>query len=164
MRADKKPSSRSKQPAAAAAGSSSSSSSLPAASNSSDIWDELPPLEHLVDGVNRFTRYYFQLGFLNKIYFPQKLINESRTVEVFLLLSILSISARLSPKLRERFGSGIKAAEFFMDKAQTIAHSKVYVDPTLEICQAFYLLSIAQQGSGDRVKSSVSTPAALLFH
>lgn len=110
----------------------------------------------LVDGVNRFTRYYFQLGFINKKQFPEKLLNNPKSVNVFLVLSILSISARLSPCLRDRYGTGIHAAEFFMEKAQDVAAREVYSEPTLERCQAFYLLSIAQQGSGLRNKSYVS--------
>ena len=121
-----------------------------------DDWDDLPPLGDLIDGVNRFTRYYFQLGFIPKQQYPERLRKDHRSVNLFLLLSVLSISARLSPSLKIRYGTGVKAAEFFMERASSIAIGEVYQEPTLERCQAFYLLSIAQQGSGLRNKSYVS--------
>ncbi|KAF4987497.1 hypothetical protein FDECE_15419 [Fusarium decemcellulare] len=118
-----------------------------------DEWERLPPLPDIIDGVNRFTRHYFQLGFIPKQQFPDRLLKDYRSVSVFLVVSILSISARLSPSLAARYGSGMKAAEFFMDRAATLAYGELYQEPTLERCQAFYLLSIAQQGSGLRNKS-----------
>lgn len=120
-----------------------------------DDWHDLPPLADLVDGVNRFTRYYFQLGFIPKQQYLARLRNDHHSVNLFLLLAILSISARLSPSLRARYGTGVRAAEFFMGRASDMAIGEVYQEPTLERCQAFYLLSIAQQGSGLRNKSYV---------
>ncbi|KAM4065330.1 fungal specific transcription factor [Hirsutella rhossiliensis] len=134
----------------------------PVASNhTADDWHSLPPLADLVDGVNRFTRYYFQLGFIPKQQYPARLQNDHRSVNLFLLLSILSISARLSPSLKVRYGTGVRAAEFFMERASDIAIGEVYQEPTLERCQAFYLLSIAQQGSGLRNKSYINMGIAV---
>lgn len=130
--------------------------------HAADNWENLPPLEDLIDGVNRFTRYYFQLGFVPKQQFPERLRRDHRSVNLFLVMSILSISARLSPSLKARYGTGVKAAEFFMERAASIAIGEVYQEPTLERCQAFYLLSIAQQGSGLRNKSYVCKPASRL--
>jgi hypothetical protein len=121
-----------------------------------DNWELLPPLQELVDGVNLFTRQYFQLGFIAKEQYPERLRKDLRSTSLFLLMSILSISARLSPAFRVRYGNGVKAAEYFMERASSIAVEEVYQEPTLERCQAFYLLSIAQQGSGERNKSYVS--------
>lgn len=129
---------------------------VPRHQQAAEDWDNLPPLEDLIDGVNRFTRYYFQLGFVPKQQYPERLRKDHRSVNLFLLLSILSISARLSPSLKVRYGTGVKAAEFFMERASSIAIGEIYQEPTLERCQAFYLLSIAQQGSGLRNKSYVS--------
>lgn len=126
-----------------------------AAPSSVDDWENLPPLGDLIDGVHRFTRYYFQLGFIAKQQFPDRLRRDHRSINLFLLMSILSISARLSPALRDRYGSGVKAAEHFMERASETAVGEVYQEPTLERCQAFYLLSIAQQGSGLKNKSYV---------
>lgn len=123
-----------------------------------DEWDLLPPLPEIIDAVNKFTRHYFQLGFIHKQSFPERLRTNHQSVSVFFLLSLLSISARLTPALVERYGSAVKAAETFMERASRVAVGEVYKDPTLERCQAFYLLSIAQQGSGIRYHSSVGIP------
>lgn len=124
-----------------------------------DEWDYLPPLPDTIEAVNQFTRNYFQLGFIPKQAFPERLRTDSRSISVFLLLSILSISARFTPSLVERHGGGMKAAETFMDRATAVALSELYQVPSLERCQAFYLLSIAQQGSGMKNKSYVWQPA-----
>lgn len=121
-----------------------------------DEWDLLPPLPEVVDAVCLFTRKYFQLGFIPKELFPQRLRQNHRSVSVFLLLSILSISARFSPALAKRYEGEISAAHYFMEHASNLALRELYREPTLERCQAFYLLSIAQQGSGHRNRSYVS--------
>lgn len=122
-----------------------------------DEWESLPPLEEVLDSVSRFTLRHFQLGFLPKKQFVESLRRDHHSVNLFLLLSILSVSARLSPPLIRRFGTGVKASEFFIERASAIAVHEVYEEPaTIERCQAFYLLSIAQQGNGIRVKSHVS--------
>lgn len=120
-----------------------------------DQWDYLPPLPDIIDAVNQFTKNYFQLGFIPKQAFADRLSTDHRSISVFLLLSILSISARFTPSLVERHGGGMKAAETFMDRASAVALSELYETPNLERCQAFYLLSIAQQGNGYKNKSYV---------
>lgn len=120
-----------------------------------DEWELLPPLPEVIEAVNTFTRHYFQLGFVPKTLFPARLEREHRSVSPFLLLSLLSISARFTSSLTHRFGSGVKAAEIFMERAEQLALSKIYDQPSLESCQAFYLLSIAQQGSGWKNSSYV---------
>ncbi|KFA81040.1 hypothetical protein S40288_00822 [Stachybotrys chartarum IBT 40288] len=126
-----------------------------------DPWKNLPPLEDLIDGVDRFTRHYFQLGFIPKKQFPERLRRNHKQVNVFLLMSILSISARLSPALSARYGNGIKAAEYFMERAAILAVGEVYQEPSLERCQGFYLLSISQQGSGLQNKSFINMGIAM---
>ncbi|KAG8420559.1 hypothetical protein J3459_010966 [Metarhizium acridum] len=126
-----------------------------------DNWENLPPLEELIDGVNLFTKQYFQLGFIPKEQYPERLRKDSRSTSLFLLMGILSISARLSPAFKLRYGTGVKAAEYFMERASLIAFEEVYQEPTLERCQAFYLLSIAQQGSGERNKSYINMGIAI---
>lgn len=122
-----------------------------------DEWDLLPPLLEVLDAVNTFTRHYFQLGFIPKQLFPERLQANPRSVSVFFLLGILSVSARLTPALVRRYGSAVKASEIFMERASALAQTEVYKEPSLERCQAFYLLSIAQQGSGLKYQSSVSS-------
>lgn len=132
--------------------------------HAADEWLSLPPLDDLIDGVNRFTRYYFQLGFIPRQQYPERLRADFRSANVFLLLSILSISARLSPPLSRYYGGGMEAAKYFTNRASALALHEIYEEPTLERCQAFYLLSIAQQGSGDSNKSYVryTNPQATL--
>ncbi|TWU75141.1 hypothetical protein ED733_003197 [Metarhizium rileyi] len=134
---------------------------LGAEQRQADNWDNLPPLEELIDGVNLFTGQYFQLGFIPKEQYPDRLRKDLRSTSLFLLLSILSISARLSPAFKVRYGNGVKAAEYFMERASSIALEEVYQEPTLERCQAYYLLSIAQQGSGERNKSYINMGIAI---
>ncbi|KAF5233517.1 hypothetical protein FANTH_12524 [Fusarium anthophilum] len=128
----------------------------------SNGWENLPPLPEIVDGINQFTRHYFQLGFIPKEQFSRRLLNDRTSVSVFLVVSILSISARLSRPLSRRYGSGIKASEFFMKRATESALGEIFpTKNTLENCQAFYLLSIAQQGIGLKDESHTSMGLAL---
>ena len=124
--------------------------------NTSGDWDLLPPVPEIIDAVDLFTRHYFQLSFICKSRFVFKLRHEYRSVSPFLLLSILSVSAGLTPSLADRFGSGKKAAGIFLMHATELSAKKVYEPPTLETCQAFYLLGIAQQQSGWKNSSYVS--------
>ncbi|KAI1391939.1 uncharacterized protein F4822DRAFT_425157 [Hypoxylon trugodes] len=123
-------------------------------------WDLLPSIEVVVDGINAFTNNFFQLGFIPKKYFPKMVQENPSSVSAFLLLSILAISARFSKALAEDYGSGLKAATEFMHKAQCLATHELYQQPTLERCQAFYLLSIAEQGSGKSNTSYISAGIA----
>ncbi|KAL2753952.1 hypothetical protein ACRALDRAFT_2108436 [Sodiomyces alcalophilus JCM 7366] len=145
-----------------------SPSTAPAWPQHTSDWDLLPPLPEVVDAVRLFTRKYFQLGFIPRELFPQRLQREDRSVSVFLLLSILSISARFSPSLAERYDGEINAVDYFMAQASNLALRELYQEPTLERCQAFYLLSIAQQGSGHRNRSyinlGIATRLAVLMH
>ncbi|KAL2142445.1 hypothetical protein VTI28DRAFT_1154 [Corynascus sepedonium] len=126
-----------------------------------DDWDLLPPLPDILESVNQFTRHYFQLGFIPKQQFAERLRTQHRSVSVFFLLGLLSVSARLTPALVERYGSAVRASEAFMDRASAMAQNELYKEPTLERCQAFYLLSIAQQGSGLKYRSSVNMAVAM---
>ncbi|KAF3797033.1 hypothetical protein GCG54_00008999 [Colletotrichum gloeosporioides] len=140
----------------------------PAARKPADEWALLPPLPEIIDAVHVFTSKYFQLGFIPKELLPQQLHRDHRSVSVFLVLGILSVSARFSPTLTERYGGEMKAVDFFMERASSLALNELYQEPTLERCQAFYLLSLAQQGSGWRNRSyiniGIATRMAVLMH
>ncbi|KAF5253167.1 hypothetical protein FANTH_1921 [Fusarium anthophilum] len=128
----------------------------------SNGWEQLPPLPEIIDGVDQFTRHSFQLGFIPKKQFRQHLVNDHSSVSAFLVASILSISARLSRPLSARYGSGIKASEFFMERATKLALGEIYPPKnTLENCQAFYLLSMAQKVNGLKNESYMSMGLAL---
>ncbi|KAI0385025.1 hypothetical protein F5Y04DRAFT_246687 [Hypomontagnella monticulosa] len=122
--------------------------------------DLLPDVEAVIDGINTFTRNYYQLGFIPKKRFPKQVKEQPSSTSVFLLLSILSISARFNKAMRESYGDGLTAATEFMRKAQRLAVDELYQQPTLERCQAFYLLSIAEQGSGKSNTSYISAGIA----
>ncbi|KAJ8123402.1 hypothetical protein ONZ43_g643 [Nemania bipapillata] len=111
-------------------------------------WDLLPEMEVIVDGIHTFIRHFYQIGFIPKKMFIAGLRENAESVSVFLLLSILCISARFNKYFIKTYGDGLKAADEFMQKAQRLAINEIYLEPTLERCQAFYLLSIAEQGSG----------------
>lgn len=129
-----------------------------------DEWEQMPPLTEVIDGINQFTQHYFQLGFIHKVQFPQRLRKDRQSVSLFLVVSILSISARLSPSLSTRYGTGMEASQFFMDHAALMSRDEIY-QSNLENCQAFYLLSIAQQGSGLKIESHVRLkPGTVNFH
>ncbi|KAI8167883.1 putative transcriptional regulatory protein [Colletotrichum sp. SAR 10_70] len=140
----------------------------PVARKPADEWALLPPLPEIIDAVHVFTSKYFQLGFIPKELLPQQLHRDHRSVSVFLVLGILSVSARFSPTLTERYGGEMKAVDFFMERASSLALNELYQEPTLERCQAFYLLSLAQQGSGWRNRSyvniGIATRMAVLMH
>lgn len=114
-----------------------------------DIWNLLPPVEDMVEAVHKFTTHYFQLGFTHKDQYPRSIGKHRGAEHLFLLLSILSVSARLSPALIKRYGTGDGAVEFFKEKAAKMADAR-YKHISLEDCQAFYLLSIAQHGDGEQ--------------
>jgi hypothetical protein len=121
-----------------------------------DQWSLLPEVDIVKEGVVAFTLHYFQLGFIPKERFPLQLEQNPESVSVFLLLSILSISARFNKKIQARYGSGQRAVDWFTHAAERLAMSELYEQPTLERCQAFFLLSIAQQGRGMSNSSYVS--------
>lgn len=119
-------------------------------------WSLLPEVDVIKEGVVAFTMHYFQLGFIPKERFPLQLQQNPGSMSVFLLLSLLSISARFNKKIQARHGESQKAVDWFMRNAERLAINELYQPPTLERCQAFLLLSIAQQGCGMSNSSYVS--------
>ncbi|KAI1176403.1 hypothetical protein F4777DRAFT_597729 [Nemania sp. FL0916] len=123
-------------------------------------WDLLPEMDVIIDGIHTFIRHFYQIGFIPKKMFIAGLKENAESVSVFLLLSILCISARFNKYFIKAYGDGLKAADEFMQKAQRLAINEIYLEPTLERCQAFYLLSIAEQGSGKSNTSYISAGIA----
>ncbi|KAI0020664.1 hypothetical protein F4780DRAFT_358819 [Xylariomycetidae sp. FL0641] len=119
-------------------------------------WDLLPNLDVVADGITTFTRHFFQLGFVPKKMFLHTLKANPESMSVFLLLSMLSIAARFNHTFIQAYGDGLKASTEYMQRAQRLAINELYLEPTLERCQAFYLLSIAEQGSGKSNTSYLS--------
>lgn len=125
-----------------------------------DDWSLLPDVSIVKESVVDFTLHYFQLGFIPKERFPMQIEQDPKSVSVFLLLSILSISARFNKRFEAQDSSRGSAVDFFTRCAEKLAMRELYQKPTLERCQAFYLLSIAQHGMGMTNSSYVRSNAA----
>lgn len=119
-----------------------------------DRWTLLPPHEEVIEACKVFGTSFFQLGFLPKAIFLEQLANNRSSVNVFFLLAVLSVSARFTPSLIERYGDGLKAAEIFLDRAAALVVEEMYT-PTLERTQAFFLLAIAEWGKGEKASSNI---------
>ncbi|ORY67603.1 fungal-specific transcription factor domain-containing protein [Pseudomassariella vexata] len=132
-----------------------------------DEWDLLPEVDIVKEGVEAFFLHFFQLGFIHKQRFPKQLEQNPSSVSVFLLLSILSISARFNKTFETRYGSGQRAVQLFTERAEELAVKELYLTPTLERCQAFFLLSIAELGNGKTnasyINMGVATRMAVLM-
>ncbi|KAL1744097.1 hypothetical protein HDZ31DRAFT_8602, partial [Schizophyllum fasciatum] len=112
----------------------------------------LPPTDELIEACRAFTSSYFQLGFIPKAMFLERLAKDPGSVPVFLLLSMLSVSARFTPSLVKRYGDGHRATEVFLRRAESMVPDEMY-KPTLERTQAFFILSNAEWGQADNDKS-----------
>ena len=84
----------------------------------------------------------------------EQLRNDIKTVNSFLLFSILSISARFTPVLVRRYGSGAQATREFLGRASSLVQQQMFV-PSYESVQGFFLMSIAEWGNGDKNRSLV---------
>lgn len=117
-------------------------------------WDALPPYEEVVHGIQTLTTSYFQLGFLPKVLFFENLRKDRDSVSIFLLLSILSVSARFTPSLVTRYQGGRNATQVFLERATCLIQEQMFT-PSLESIQGFFLMSIAEWGNGDKHRSIV---------
>lgn len=112
-------------------------------------WEALPPYEEVVQGIQTLTTSYFQLGFLPKALFFENLRKDRDSVSIFLLLSILSVSARFTPCLVRRYQGGRNATQVILLRATCLIQEQMFT-PSLESVQGFFLLSIAEWGNGDK--------------
>ncbi|KAL1889174.1 hypothetical protein Cpir12675_005897 [Ceratocystis pirilliformis] len=126
----------------------------------SDARSLLPPIDEVVEGCRIFVTSYFQLGFIPKSIFLERLIRPSENVSTFLLCCILCISARFTPKLVQRYGGARKATDYFVEASRRMVPTEMYL-PSLERIQAFFLLAISQWGNGDKDRSSMDMGIAV---
>ncbi|KIW19657.1 hypothetical protein PV08_00231 [Exophiala spinifera] len=126
----------------------------------SDVWSLLPPHEELIQGCRIFVTTCIQIGFTPRALFLEQLENDRRSVNVFLLVSMLAISARFTPALCKRFGGSSQASEFFAEIAHTMIADEMW-ETCLENAQAFFLLGMADWGKGDRARSSINMGIAV---
>jgi hypothetical protein len=120
----------------------------------------LPPAREVVEGCKVFWTSFLQLGFFPKRLFLEKLSQDMDCVSLFVLLGILSNSCRFTPCLIKRYGSCQAAGDYFIGHATSLVLDALY-KPSLENIQGFFLLALAQWGSGDKDKSSVCFSKAL---
>lgn len=99
-------------------------------------------------------------GFTPRALFLEQLENDRRSVNMFLLVSMLAISARFTPPLCKRFGSSRQASEFFAEIAHIMIADEMW-ETCLENAQAFFLLGMADWGKGDRARSSINMGIAV---
>jgi len=74
----------------------------------------LPSYQEVQDGCKVFIVSFFQLGFVPKALFMEQLASDPESVDVFLLLSMLSLSGRFTPSLVRRYGSQAMTTEYFL--------------------------------------------------
>ncbi|KAK0387863.1 hypothetical protein NLU13_4108 [Sarocladium strictum] len=120
----------------------------------------LPPIDEVVEGCRIFVTSYFQLGFIPKAVFLEKLVRQYEAVSPFLICCILSISARFTPSLTKRYGGAREATDHFLEVSRLMVPGEMYKS-SLERLQAFFLLSISQWGNGDRERSSIDMGIAV---
>ncbi|KAL1889069.1 hypothetical protein Sste5346_009134 [Sporothrix stenoceras] len=136
-------------------------SRLPPPGINSTAW---PPHDEVVDGCRTFVTCYFQLGFLPRSLFLERLVQSPEESDYgtgrFLLSTLLAISSRFTPCLVQRYGSRTAATDHFLALAQSQALTEMYA-PSLERTQAFFLLSIAEWGNSDRDRSAIDMAVAL---
>jgi hypothetical protein len=114
--------------------------------------DTFPDSKDIIEACRIFTTSYFQLGFIPKTSFFERI--ERNDVSDFLLLCILCLSARFTPCMVRRYGDAAKTTERFMTAALERVPQEMY-NINLENVQALFLLSVAEWGNGDRDRSSV---------
>ncbi|KAK8005188.1 hypothetical protein PG990_011225 [Apiospora arundinis] len=137
------------------------SPSLTTSSNTLE-WDGdelalLADVETVKEGVRAFNRHFFQLGFIAIEDFLGQVERDPGKIGPFLLVSILSISARF----KRNYDAAQKIVKSYLDCAEKLALRELYQPITLERCQAFFLLSIAQHGMGETSRSNINMGIAI---
>lgn len=84
-------------------------------------------------------------GFLPLALFVNRLERHPESISLFLLLAILTASARFTPPLVRRFGDASTATAFYEKEARNMIGEEM-LKPSLPSCQAFYVLSVHQWG------------------
>jgi len=101
-----------------------------------------------------FFESCFQLGFLHRPSFIHQLSTRPDTVSPFLLLAILSISARFVPALVAQNGSPTRASEHYAARAHELLLAEL-VSPSLAAVQGLYLLGVHDYGNGVTFRAKV---------
>ncbi|BGP46923.1 hypothetical protein JCM10450v2_002775 [Rhodotorula kratochvilovae] len=114
----------------------------------------LPPLPLVVEGCESFFEGCFQLGFLHRPSFLHQLQTKPASVSPFLLLAMLSVSARFVSALVAKHGSPARASEVYAARAHDLVLVEL-ADPSLERVQALYLLALHDYAHGCAFRAQV---------
>ncbi|KAK7749633.1 hypothetical protein SLS53_000211 [Cytospora paraplurivora] len=107
-----------------------------------------------IHAAQRDVKQLRNLGFLPKAIFIQAITRSLNSISPFLLSCILTVSARFTQCLVQRYGGSGRATDNFLRIARAMVPAEMY-EPTLERTQAFFLLAIAEWGNGDKDRSSI---------
>ncbi|WWD01408.1 hypothetical protein V866_008352 [Kwoniella sp. B9012] len=124
------------------------------------ISDLLPPHDEVIEGVRVFLYNYFQLGFLPRAFFLEQVERDMSSVPLFLLLSILTLSARFTPSLIKRFGGGKEASIEMRRRAMGLLGDEIMA-ASVERMQALFLLGVSEFGEGNGGRSWLLTGMAI---
>ncbi|KAK3375853.1 hypothetical protein B0T24DRAFT_676755 [Lasiosphaeria ovina] len=117
-------------------------------------WESLPPHGEVVQGVESLTTSFVQLGFVPRQLFSSVLRERPETVSLFLVFSILAVSAPFTPSLVARYdGSGSRATQAFLRGASAFVPQHMLESSLERQCRRFFLSSIAEWGNGDKNRS-----------
>ncbi|KUJ10420.1 uncharacterized protein LY89DRAFT_562387, partial [Mollisia scopiformis] len=114
----------------------------------------LPPFNEVLKGCRIFFTSCFQLGFLPKAIFFESLATNRDSINVFLILGILSVSARFTKCLVNRYGDATKATDYFINRASELLPNEIF-KPSVERIQALFLLGVAEWVQGNRTRSAI---------
>ncbi|CAD6581161.1 MAG: hypothetical protein CYPHOPRED_001502 [Cyphobasidiales sp. Tagirdzhanova-0007] len=110
--------------------------------------DILAPLDEVIEGIKSCFACYFQVGFLHEASFLEKLAVDTRSINLFLILALLSMGAPFTKRLSQRYGGKAEAGQRFSKLAQDMMAQHMS-PPTLERTQAFFVLGVEQWSKGD---------------
>ncbi|EPQ53165.1 hypothetical protein GLOTRDRAFT_140076 [Gloeophyllum trabeum ATCC 11539] len=110
------------------------------------VEDILPPQELIEEACDIFFVRINQCAFLHKPTFIARLRDPARVVSSVLIYAICASTYRFSPGLVQFCGSCKRPPSYFGDRARALLFEALG-EPTLEACQAAYLLGIADWGA-----------------
>lgn len=121
---------------------------------------DLPPDHEIAEACSVYFVRHYQVGFLHRATFMQRLAQKPMAVPHFLLCAMLAVTASTTPTIVARFGSAEAASAHFLELARAAGNAELG-NISLENCQAWYLLALVDWSSGSGARSSMSIGLAL---
>lgn len=121
---------------------------------------DLPPDNEIAEACSVYFVRHYQVGFLHRATFMQRLAQKPMEVPHFLLCGMLAVTASTTPSIVARFGGAEAASAHFLELARAAGNSELG-DISLENCQAWYLLALVDWSSGSGARSAMSIGLAL---